>query len=132
MEHSRDISMYRYEKAAQCLETSKANIAINDFKGAANRSYYCVFHAMRSVMALRNIDFSNHGQVMGYFRREYIKTGIFPTEMSDTLTILFDVRNKSDYDDFYLISKEDVTKQLAFAESFLAEIRKYLDKGGNK
>ena len=127
MEHSEDVSNYRYEKATQCLATSKAMIALNDYKGAANRSYYCVFHAMRSVMALQNVDFGNHGQVIRYFRREYIKTHILPIEMSDVLTVLFDVRNKSDYDDFYLISKEEVTIQLASAEFFLNEIRKHLN-----
>ena len=128
MEHCKDISKYRYEKAVQCLETSKAMIALNDYKSAANRSYYCVFHAMRSVLALDNVDFGNHGQVMGYFRREYIKTKTFPVKLSDTLTVLFDVRNKSDYDDFYVISKEDVTNQLQLAEFFLGEVRKYLEQ----
>ena len=128
MEHSKDISKYRYEKAVQCLETAKAMIALNDYKSAANRSYYCVFHAMRSVLALDNVDFGNHGQVMGYFRREYIKTKTFPVKMSDILTVLFDVRNKSDYDDFYIISKEDVTNQLQSAEFFLEEVRKYLEQ----
>ena len=128
MEHSKDISKYRYEKAVQCMGTSKAMIALNDYKSAANRSYYSVFHAMRSVLALDNVDFGNHGQVMGYFRREYIKTKIFPTKMSDILTVLFDVRNKSDYDDFYVISKEDVTNQLQSAEFFLEEVRKYLEQ----
>jgi uncharacterized protein (UPF0332 family) len=64
---------------------------------------------------------------MGDFRREYIKTKIFPVEMSDILTLLFDVRNKSDYDDFYVISKEEVANQLKSAEYFLDEIRKYLE-----
>ena len=132
IQHSKDVSNYRYEKAEQCLETSKAMIALNDYKGAANRSYYCVFHAMRSVLALDNVDFGNHGQVMGYFRREYIKTKIFPVKMSDILTVLFDVRNKSDYDDFYIISKEDVTNQLQSAEFFLEEIQKHLHTKGSK
>jgi len=65
---------------------------------------------------------------MGYFRREYIKTKTFPVKMSDILTVLFDVRNKSDYDDFYIISKEDVTNQLLSAEFFLDEVRKYLEQ----
>ena len=48
--------------------------------------------------------------------------------MSDTLTVLFDVRNKSDYDDFYVISKEDVTNQLQSTEFFLKEVQKYLEQ----
>ena len=126
MEHAKDMSKYRYEQAVQCLESSKTLIGTNDYKGAANRSYYCVFHAMRSVLALKNVDFGNHGQLMGYFRREYIKTKIFPVEMSDILTLLFDARNKSDYDDFYVISKEEVTNQLKSAEYFLDEVRKFI------
>ena len=126
MEHAKDMSKYRYEQAVQCFESSKTLIGFNDYKGAANRSYYCVFHAMRSVLALKNVDFGNHGQLIGYFRREYIKTAIFPIEMSDILTLLFDVRNKSDYDDFYVISKDEVTNQLKSAKYFLGEVRKYL------
>jgi len=128
MEHAKDMSNYRYAQAVQCLQSSKALIGLGDYKGAANRSYYCVFHAMRSIMALANVDFGNHGQVIGYFRREYVKTKIFPKEMSRIIDTLFQVRNKCDYDDFYIISKEDVTNQLNSAEYFLSEIRKQLDK----
>ena len=127
LEHAKDMSKYRYEQAIQCLESSKALIGLNDYKGAANRSYYCVFHAIRSVLALKNVDSGNHGQLIGYFRREYIKTKVFPVEMSDILTVLFDVRNKSDYDDFYVISKEEVTNQLKSAEYFLDEVWNYLN-----
>ena len=85
---------------------------------------------MRSVMALKGVNFGNHGQVIGYFRREFIKTGIFPKIMSNIIETLFQVRNESDYDDFYIISKEDVTNQLASAEYFLGEIKKYLEQLG--
>ncbi|MCL2190262.1 MAG: HEPN domain-containing protein [Defluviitaleaceae bacterium] len=126
MEHAKDMSKYRYEQALQCLQSSKALISLDDYKGAANRSYYGVFHAMRSVMALSNVDFGNHGQVIGYFRKSYIKTEIFPKEMSRIIDTLFKERNKCDYDDFYVINKEDVTNQLSSAEYFISEINKYL------
>ncbi|MCL2363212.1 MAG: HEPN domain-containing protein [Defluviitaleaceae bacterium] len=128
MQHAKDMSKYRFDKAEQCLVAAKALINIGDYFAAANRSYYCIFHAMRSVMALRGVDFGNHGQVIGYFRREFIKTGIFPKVMSNTIETLFQVRNESDYDDFYILSKDEVTNQLISAESFLDEIKKYLDR----
>lgn len=127
MQHAKDMSNYRYEQALQCLQSSKALIDLDDYRGAANRSYYCVFHAMRSVMALANVDFGNHGQLIGYFRREYIKTEIFSKEMSRIIDTLFKVRNKCDYDDFYIISKEDVINQLNSANYFLSEVKNYLD-----
>ena len=53
-----DLAIYRLETARQCIISAKALIEISDYKGAANRSYYAVFHCMRSVLALRSIDFS--------------------------------------------------------------------------
>ncbi|MCL2201365.1 MAG: HEPN domain-containing protein [Oscillospiraceae bacterium] len=126
MQHTKDMSAYRYEQATQCLHSAKVLIDLGDYKGGANRSYYAVFHAMRSVMALANVDFGNHGQVIGYFRREFIKTDVFPKEMSRIIDVLFKARNKCDYDDFYIISKDDATTQLKSAEYFLEEISKYL------
>jgi len=121
------MSVYRYEQALQCIQSSKALISLGDYKGAANRSYYGVFHAMRSVLAIDNVDFGNHGQVIGYFRREYIRTQIFPKEMSYIIDTLFKVRNKCDYDDFYIISKEDVINQLKSAEYFLNKIHIHIE-----
>ena len=39
---------------------------------------------------------------------------------------LFEIRGASDYDDFYIVSKEEVTKQIANAEYFLEQIKGYL------
>lgn len=127
MQHTNDMSNYRYEQAGQCLKSAKTLIDANDYKGAANRSYYAIFHAMRSVLALKNIDFGKHSAVISHFRKEYIKTGIFIVELSDIIENLFTVRNKCDYDDFYIISKEDVTNQLESAVCFIDEVRKYLE-----
>jgi uncharacterized protein (UPF0332 family) len=66
--------------------------------------------------------------VSAYFRKEYIKTGIFEIEMSDIIKSAFDVRNDSDYDDYYVISKNDVVKQIENAEYFCEKIQRYLKK----
>ena len=38
----------------------------------------------------------------------------------------FEVRNDSDYDDFYVISKEEVDQQLENAKVILAAIEEYI------
>jgi len=127
MSHSKELSDYRYEQAMECLRMADVMLGVGGYSGVANRSYYAIFHAMRSVMALDKVDFKRHGQVIGYFRREYIKTQIFPKEMSKIIDSLFMIRNESDYDDFFITSKEDVTTQLQSAKHFVSEIRKYLN-----
>jgi uncharacterized protein (UPF0332 family) len=121
-----DLSKYRMEQATQCIKSAKVLVDIGDYKGAANRSYYGIFHAMRAVLVLDGMDFSKHSAVSAFFRKEYIKKEIFDIEMSDIVKIAFDVRSDSDYDDYYVISKEDVNKQIANAEKFYATIEQYL------
>ena len=43
-----------------------------------------------------------------------------------TIDELVEVRQGSDYDDFYIISKNEVEQQLLNAEIFVNEIEKYL------
>lgn len=113
-----DLSQYRKEQAERCIRSAKLLAEDEDYKGSANRSYYAIFHCMRSVLALEGKDFSKHSGVSAYFRKEYIKTGIFDIELSDIIREAFDIRSDSDYDDYYLISKEDVMEQIQNAEIF--------------
>ena len=46
------LSKRRMEQAKQCLVSADALLKINDLRGAVNRAYYAVFHAMRSVLIL--------------------------------------------------------------------------------
>lgn len=95
-------------------------------KSVANRSYYAVFHAMRAVLAFDEIDMKRHSGVISEFRRRYIKTEIFETRMSEIISVLFDVRTDSDYDDFFVISKADTAVQIENAEYFVSSVRAYL------
>lgn len=98
------------------------------YDAAANRSYYAIFHAARAVLALDGQDYKKHSGVISSFQREYIKTGTFEKNMSNIIKSAFDLRNESDYDDFYVASKEDIAKQVEEAEFFVNEIAKYLSE----
>lgn len=63
-----------------------------------------------------------------YFRKEYIKTGIFDVEFSDIIKEAFDIRSDSDYDDFFVVSKGDVEEQIQNAKKFFDAIHEYVEK----
>jgi uncharacterized protein (UPF0332 family) len=128
MQTERDLSKHRLAQARQCMESARTLCAANDYKGAANRAYYCAFHCMRSVMALERIDFKKHSAVIAHFRKEYVRTGIFDSRLSKIIEKLFELRAESDYDDYYVVAKADVSEQLANAEYFYGQIKAYLDK----
>jgi uncharacterized protein (UPF0332 family) len=81
---------------------------------------------MRAVLAFDKIDMKHHSGIIAEFRRLYIKTGIFDAELSKIISVLSDSRNDSDYDDFFIVSKEEVSEQIKDAEFFLEEIKKYV------
>ena len=108
------------------LLSAQSLIRANDFRGAANRSYYAIFHAMRAVLALHGIDMKKHSGIMSEFRRLYIKTNILPEELSVILAEAFDVRTDCDYDDYYILSREEVEQQAERAVFFVKTVSAYL------
>ena len=126
IEERRDLSKARFDRACDCLHTAKVNREISDYRAAANRSYYAIFHSMRAVLALEEVDMSKHSGVMAEFRKRYLKTEILDRKLSAIITQAFEVRNASDYDDFYIVAKEDVDLQIDNAAQFMRAISDYL------
>ena len=117
----------RLERARECLDSALREIDAGAYKEAASRSYYCQFHTMRAVLALDGFDSKKHSGIMSEFGRKYIKTGVFPKEFSKTIRSSFKVRNDSDYDDYYVISKEEVTQQVENSRAFLTAVGNYIE-----
>lgn len=126
LDEKKNLSKLRLEHANKCLNSAKLLVEADDFASAANLSYYAVFHAMRAVLAFDGIDMKKHSAIIAEFRRLYIKTGKFELELSKIITNLFDTRNDSDYDDFFVIDKCKVKEQIANAELFVAKITEFL------
>jgi hypothetical protein len=122
------LSKYRLEQAAQCIKSAQLLLEANDYKGAANRSYYGIFHCMRAVLATDHVDFAKHSGVSAYFRKTYIKTGKLEAEYSDIIREAFDYRSDCDYDDFYIISKDEVIEQISNARHFYDRISELLEE----
>ncbi len=66
------LSKLRFEHAEECAHAAEALYRADDLRGAANRSYYAVFHAMRAVLALDGIDRKHHSAIIAEFRLRYI------------------------------------------------------------
>ena len=122
------LSKYRFEQAERCLRSAKLLLKDDDYRGAANRSYYSIYNAIRSIFALDGVEFRRHSGNISHFRKEYIQTGVFDKELSRIVGDAFDVRSDSDYDDNVIISKSDVEEQVQNAETFIKIVKAYLDK----
>jgi len=103
---SKNLVIFRLEQAKECLQDARLPGA--SLKVTANRSYYCIFDAMRAVLAFDRFDSKRHSGVISAFRKGYIKTGVFPVEFSKIIDKAFEIRVNSDYKEFYLVPKAEV------------------------
>ena len=121
----REVALHRIEQARECLRIAEIMIEISA-QNSANRSYYCIFHAMRAVLALERLDSKNHLGVISAFRQRYIKTGIFAASFSRIIGSAFEIRNESDYEDFIEISNAQALQQIENAKLFLEAVDEYI------
>ena len=127
-ERQKNLSNYRIAEAEDSLKVAAHCLKEGLYKDSINRSYYAAFYAVKAILALSTVDFKRHKDVMGYFNKEYVAKEIFPREIGRKLGTLQRVREKSDYDDFYIASREKAEEQFQTAVLVIGEVKKYLDK----
>ena len=125
----RDLTKYRLEVSAERLMTAKETIECGRYRISISNSYYAIFNGARSLLAERIVDFKKHSALIGYFRREYVKTGLFDVKFSDYIGKAFDARNDCDYEDFFIASREEAETQYQHAVEFVAAVKNYLEGG---
>lgn len=123
----RELAKYRLARAKEMLSASEGNLMIGQYKTSLNRSYYAVFHAMRSANALKNFDSSKHSGVIAYFTKEYLKTEILDRSLAAIIKESSFCREKSDYDDFYVAGRAEAEEQLKNAKHFVRQVENYVN-----
>ena len=123
----KDYAKYRLERAKEDLDAARFLFDNGSYRAANNRAYYAIFHSLRAVLAFDNFDSKKHSGVISEFRRRYIKEGVFQEKMSQMIGSAFVIRNASDYDDMFIVSKTETQEQLDNTEYVYTEIKKYVD-----
>ena len=121
-----ELSRYRLERAKEDLETAEDNLTNGRYRASVNRSYYAVFHALRAITALDHFDSGKHSGIIAFFNQHYVKTGIFDKEFSKKIDASYRLREKADYDDFFLAAKDDAVQQLEKAQYVVQAVEQYV------
>ena len=122
-----DLVKYRLESAKDRLRSSRVLLDNGQFKDSIGRSYYAIFTAVRAILAIDKVDFSKHSGVIAYFQREYVKTGLIDMKYSRYLQKAFQIRNSCDYDDFYLVTRQDAEEQYEHAQDMISAIQELIE-----
>ena len=126
--NNKDLALYRVDIAKDDLRSAKILLDADEYRGANNRAYYSIFHAINAIHALSGKSYKKHKDAIANFNKEYVKTEIFPRKIGRSIAEAEEIRHASDYDDFYIANKDEAKDLIDTAEKLIEHIEKYIDK----
>jgi uncharacterized protein (UPF0332 family) len=117
---------YRMQQAQETIHESEVLIGASAWRGAINRAYYAMFYAVLALAVIKQVDASKHSGAISFFDREYVKSGIFPKELSRSLHFAFERRQMHDYGEIARADQSESEETLRDAKVFVAAIEDYL------
>ncbi len=124
----KDLVLYRVQTAKDDLSSARILLRAGEYKGANNRAYYAIFHAINAVHAVKGDAFKQHKDAIANFNKSYVKTEIFPREIGRKISEAEEIRHASDYDDFYIASREETERQIDVADEFIQLVEEYCNE----
>ena len=121
----KDLVLYRIESAKEDLKSAKILLNAESYKAANNRAYYAIFHAINAIHALTGVAYKRHKDAIANFNKDYVRTEIFPRRIGRQIASAEEIRHASDYDDFYIATKNEAEEQIVLAEEFIQMVEKY-------
>ena len=112
------------ERAEEKLGAANLLFENDMFADAISEAYYAMFHAAKSLLALRDIYPRTHAGVVSQFGLQFVNEGLIEELYAKSLAKAQTRREKADYDIYYEPSKEEAESIVEDAEMFLERIKK--------
>lgn len=118
------------KRARKYLKTAETLIIEKDYESSVSRSYYAMFYSAEAILLSKGLSFSSHKGVLSAFGEHFVKSGMFPKEMSRELYRAFEKRQLGDYEYTFVIDEEEAKEILKAAKSFVKNIGQHLKAKG--
>jgi len=116
------------KKAHESLDAARLLLQEGFASFAAARAYYTMLYLAQAFLLERKLSFSKHSGVIAAFGKEFVKTGILPTEFHRYLIDAQEMRLIADYRGTPLAA-EEAALQIDRAGDFLQLAEKFLAEG---
>lgn len=122
------LAKVRIERAKELLDEAIELLEKEAYKSANNRAFYAIEKSVKALLALKQTDVTTHNGVIKQFNFLYIfkGDGTFTAEDYQKIARADQIRNASDYDDFYVASKEETRQQVENAKDIVEKTIKYM------
>lgn len=121
----KDLVLYRIDTAKSDCRAAQLLLDAKEFRGANNRAYYAIYHAISAIHALDGRSYKRHKDALANFNKYYVKEEIFPRPIGRRIAEAEEIRHASDYDDFYIATFDEAKEQLDTATELIQLIENY-------
>ena len=111
-EERKAIIDYRLEKADMTFNDVVKSVEYGMYSTAANRLYYAFYYAAGALLISKGISAHTHSGVQAMMHMHFVKPSILTTDDGALIRKLFTLRQESDYDDFVIVTYEDIAPLL--------------------
>ena len=124
------LALVRLNRAKELYIEAKELAKMDSYKSANNRAFYAIEKCIKALLATQQMDVETHNGAVSQFNFLFIHKGNFSFTKDDYQKIAKAdrIRNASDYDDFYIVNKEETRELLEFVEEFLGKTEEYIWK----
>lgn len=126
------LARVRMERAKELLEEAKSLLEQEAYKSANNRAFYAIEKSIKALLALKGTDVITHNGALKQFNFLFVfqGDGTFGAEDYQKIARAEQIRNASDYDDFYVANKEETRQQVENAGYMVKKTFDYLKQEG--
>lgn len=121
-----ELARYRLENAHSRLIESRDNIAIGHFRISVYSSYYAILSAIRALLLLKDENPKTHEGAIKLFNKYFVKDKKFPYGVNKLIKEAKELREESDYGDFFIVDKKSAEEHLQRAEQFVKRAEEVL------
>lgn len=127
--HYVSLAVVRMERAKELYYEAKELVNMDFYKSANNRAFYAIEKCIKALLATRQMDVETHNGAISQFNLLFIhqENTVFSKQDYQKIAKADRIRNASDYDDFYIVNKEETRELLQFVEEFLEKAQEYVN-----
>lgn len=122
------LAKLRLDRAKELVTESQELLDKGSYKSANNRAFYAIEKSIKALLATELVEVITHNGALKQFNLIFIYkgNGTFTQEDYQKVARAEQIRNASDYDDFYLASKEETRQQVENAGYLVEKVEKYI------
>ena len=127
-EHGMILAKLRLDRARELLTESQELLEKGAYKSANNRAFYAIEKSVKALLATELVEVLTHNGALKQFNIIFIYkgNGTFTPEDYQKIARAEQIRNASDYDDFYLASKDETRQQVENAGYLVEKVENYI------